>query len=182
MSEEIKDQENVEEVANETTDETVENAATPETQEETSETELEKAQKELAEMEDKFLRLNAELQNIQRRQATERQNLQRYRSQDLATKILPALDNVERALALPEMDDAVRKGLEMIQESLVNALKEEGVTVIETDGAFDPNFHMAVQTVPVEEGKESDTIAQVLQKGYQLHERNLRPAMVVVYQ
>jgi molecular chaperone GrpE len=80
------------------------------------------------------------------------------------------------------LTDDVKKGLEMTHESLLNALKEEGVTEVVAEGAFDPNFHMSVQTVPADDGQETDTIAQVLQKGYQLHERNLRPAMVAVYQ
>ncbi|MCK1259692.1 nucleotide exchange factor GrpE, partial [Streptococcus uberis] len=78
------------------------------------------------EFENKYLRAHAEMQNIQRRANEERQSLQRFRSQDLAKKILPSLDNLERALAVEGLTDDVKKGIEMVQESLIQALKEEG--------------------------------------------------------
>ena len=131
--------------------------------------------------ENKYLRAHAEMQNIQRRANEERQLLQRYRSQDLAKAILPSLDNLERALAVEGLTDDVKKGLEMVQESLIHALKEEGIEEIAADGAFDHNYHMAIQTLPADDEHPADTIAQVFQKGYKLHDRILRPAMVVVY-
>ncbi|MFV0555622.1 MAG: nucleotide exchange factor GrpE [Lactovum sp.] len=144
--------------------------------------ELAKVQKERDEAEDKYLRAHAEMQNLQRRSNEERQNLVKYRSQDLAKSILPALDNLERALAIESLTDDVRRGLEMTQESLISALKNENIIEIPTDGEFDPNFHLAVQTVEVDEEHKENYIQQVLQKGYQLHERVLRPSMVVVAQ
>ena len=100
---------------------------------------------------------------------------------DLAKAILPSLDNLERALAVEGLTDDVKKGLEMVQESLIHALKEEGIEEIATDGEFDHNYHMAIQTLPADDEHPADTIAQVFQKGYTLHDRILRPAMVVVY-
>ena len=180
MSEEIKNEEVKEEEAVETAEEAVETA------EEADETTPEKSELELAneraeDFENKYLRAHAEMQNIQRRANEERQLLQRYRSQDLAKAILPSLDNLERALAVEGLTDDVKKGLEMVQESLIHALKEEGIEEIEADGAFDHNYHMAIQTVPADDEHPADTIAQVFQKGYKLHDRILRPAMVVVY-
>ena len=90
------------------------------------------------------------------------------------------LDNLERALAVEGLTDDVKKGLEMVQESLVHALKEEGIEEIPADGDFDHNYHMAIQTLPADDEHPADTIAQVFQKGYKLHDRILRPAMVVV--
>ncbi|WP_159543138.1 nucleotide exchange factor GrpE [Streptococcus halichoeri] len=142
--------------------------------------ELEAATARAEEFENKYLRAHAEMQNIQRRSNEERQNLQRYRSQDLAKKILPSLDNLERALAVEGLTDDVKKGLEMVQESLIQALKEEGIEEVAVEN-FDHNLHMAVQTLPADEDHPADTIAEVFQKGYKLHERLLRPAMVVVY-
>ena len=130
--------------------------------------------------ENKYLRAHAEMQNIQRRANEERQQLQKYRSQDLAKAILPSLDNLERALAVEGLTEDVRKGLEMVQESLVRALKDEGIEEVEVE-SFDHNLHMAVQTLPADDEHPADTIAEVFQKGYKLHERLLRPAMVVVY-
>ena len=170
MSEEEKD--NVEE----STEEVLEEAIVEEIDE------LTKAQNERDEMEDKFLRARAEMQNIQRRANEERLNLVKYRSQDLAKAILPSLDNLERALAVEGLTDDVRKGLEMVQESLLAALKDEAITEIATEGEFDPNFHLAVQTIEADEEHPANHIQQVLQKGYQLHERVLRPSMVVVAQ
>ncbi|ECB9524125.1 nucleotide exchange factor GrpE, partial [Listeria monocytogenes] len=79
------------------------------------------------------------------------------------------------------LTDDVKKGLEMVQESLIHALKEEGIEEITADGEFDHNYHMAIQTLPADDEHPADTIAQVFQKGYKLHDRILRPAMVVVY-
>lgn len=169
MSEEIKNEEIVEE-----TEGVEELTETPE------KSDLELANERADEFENKYLRAHAEMQNIQRRASEERQSLQRYRSQDLAKKILPSLDNLERALQVEGLSDDVKKGIEMVQESLQQALKEEGVVEVESE-TFDPNLHMAVQTLPADEEHSADTIAEVFQKGYKLHDRLLRPAMVVVY-
>ncbi|WMB28689.1 nucleotide exchange factor GrpE [Streptococcus didelphis] len=151
-----------------------------ETEEKAEKTELELANERAEDFENKYLRAHAEMQNIQRRANEERQSLQRYRSQDLAKKVLPSLDNLERALAVEGLTEDVKKGLEMVQESLVQALKEEGIEEVSVE-SFDHNLHMAVQTLPADEEHPVDTIAQVFQKGYKLHERLLRPAMVIVY-
>lgn len=172
MSEEIKNEEVTEEVE---TEETVEAEEVAPEKDELAEA-LERAE----DFENKYLRAHAEMQNIQRRANEERQQLQRYRSQDLAKAILPSLDNLERALAVEGLTDDVKKGLEMVQESLINALKEEGIEEVETE-TFDHNLHMAVQTLPADDDHPADTIAEVFQKGYKLHERLLRPAMVIVY-
>ena len=187
LTEDIKEEEVKEEEATETTEEVAEGTkeateTTEEVVEETKETsELEEAQARAEEFENKYLRVHAEMQNIQRRAKEERQQLQKYRSQDLAKAILPSLDNLERALAVEGLTDDVKKGLEMVQESLVHALKEEGIEEIPADGAFDHNYHMAIQTLPADDEHPADTIAQVFQKGYKLHDRILRPAMVVVF-
>lgn len=173
MSEEIKNEEVLEEV--EETEETVQD-----TTEAPEKSELDLANERAEDFENKYLRAHAEMQNIQRRANEERQSLQRYRSQDLAKKIIPSLDNLERALAVEGLTEDVKKGIEMVQESLVQALKEEGIEEVPMEN-FDHNFHMAVQTLPADDEHPADTIAQVFQKGYQLHERLLRPAMVVVY-
>lgn len=175
MSEDVKQDDILdEEVVEERVEVTEEVAEAPE------KNELELAQEAAQDFENKYLRAHAEMQNIQRRANEERQTLQRYRSQDLAKKILPSLDNLERALSVDGLTEDVKKGIEMVQDSLLQALKEEGVEEVETT-TFDPNLHMAVQTLPADDDNPADTIAQVFQKGYKLHERLLRPAMVVVY-
>lgn len=141
---------------------------------------------EMEELEDKYLRARAEIANIANRSKNEREQLQKYRSQDLAKKLLPSIDNLERALATDVADDqgaSLKKGVEMVLESLKQALKEEGIEKIPAKGeAFDPNLHQAVQTVPATGELPADTIVEVLQEGYKLHDRVLRPTMVIVAQ
>ncbi|WP_165212357.1 nucleotide exchange factor GrpE [Streptococcus tangpeifui] len=178
MSEDIKKEEVTEETQASETEDKLQTEAAPE--ETTEKTELEAALEKAEDFENKFLRAHAEMQNIQRRANEERQQLQKYRSQDLAKAILPSLDNLERALAVEGLSDDVKKGLEMVQESLIQALKEEGVEEVTVE-SFDHNLHMAVQTLPADDEHPADSIAEVFQKGYKLHDRLLRPAMVVVY-
>ncbi|MCI1290669.1 MAG: nucleotide exchange factor GrpE [Lactobacillus sp.] len=135
---------------------------------------------------DKFLRSQAELQNAQKRYNKERAQLIKYESQNLAKDVLPAVDNLERALAVKADDDAskqLKKGVQMTLDLLVKSLQEHGIKEIKADGEkFDPTLHQAVQTVAAENDDQKDQIVQVLQKGYQYKDRTLRPAMVVVAQ
>ena len=143
-------------------------------------------QKSLEEKEDAYLRLQAELANIQKRNRKEREEAAKFQSQSLAKELIPVIDNLERALSIEVTDkqgENLKAGLEMVMESLRLALKNEGIEVIDPiNEQFDPNYHQAVQTVPVEEGQESETVVMVHQKGYDLHGRVLRPAMVAVAQ
>ena len=137
-------------------------------------------------LEDKFLRSEAENQNMQNRYAKERSQLIKYQSQDLAKDVLPAMDNLERALNA-EVDDndskQLKKGVQMTLDSLVKAMKDHGIVEIKAEGVkFDPTLHQAVQTVPAKGDDQKDHVVKVLQKGYQYKDRTLRPAMVVVAQ
>ncbi|WEV44375.1 nucleotide exchange factor GrpE [Lactobacillus sp. ESL0684] len=138
------------------------------------------------ELEDKFLRSQAEMQNMQTRYNNERTQLIKYESQSLAKDVLPAVDNLERALATKVDDDAsqqLKRGVQMTLDSLVKALKDHGISEIEAENSpFDPTLHQAVQTVTAENDDQKDHVVQVLQKGYQYKDRTLRPAMVVVAQ
>lgn len=147
---------------------------------------LKEKDEKISALEEQVLRISAELANIQKRHARERQDAAKYRSQALAQALLPAIDNLERALSLKVESEEAKKVLEgvtMVKQAIDHALSEEDIQVLDPlDEKFDPNFHHAVQVVPVEEGKEADTIANVLQKGYVLNERVIRPAMVIVRQ
>lgn len=140
----------------------------------------------LQEQEDQYLRAQAEMVNMNQRFQKERAQLQKYRSQDLAKALLPALDNLERALETEVThEDALqlKKGVEMVLENMKQSLKEQGIEEIPALGEiFDPNYHQAVQTVPRQENQHAEEIIQVFQKGYQLEDRILRPAMVIVAQ
>ena len=170
-NEEIEEIEELEE----TTEEAVEEISVEET-----------LKQELSEMEDKFLRAQAEIVNIRNRHNKEREDSAKYRAQNLAKDLLTALDNLDRALEIETNDEhgeSMKKGIEMVREGMLHAFKEAGVQEIASLGqTFDPNKHHAVQTIPLSEGQESDEIVQVLQKGYILHDRILRPAMVIVAQ
>ncbi|OAM71841.1 nucleotide exchange factor GrpE [Aerococcus loyolae] len=148
--------------------------------------ELQSIKKELEEKNDQILRLSAEIKNIQRRNNKERQDAAKYRSQHLAEKLLGAVDNLERALTIEADDEASRsmkRGIEMVLESIQSAFNDEEIKTIDPKGEkFDPNFHQSVSSVPANDGQESDTIVEVYQKGYVIKDRVLRPAMVVVAQ
>lgn len=148
--------------------------------------ELAKVKAELEEMENKYLRVQAEMANIKKRNAKEREDAAKFRAQSLATELLPVIDNLERALTIEVTDEqgkSLKKGIEMVMETFNAALKKEGIEAIDPlNEPFDPNFHQAIQTVPVEEGQTSETVVQVFQKGYDLNGRVLRPAMVIVAQ
>lgn len=150
------------------------------------EAKLTKLQDEKSALEDKFLRSQAEMQNMQNRYNNERAQLIKYESQSLAKDVLPAMDNLERALATKVDDEAskqLKKGVQMTLDSLVKAMKDHGISEIVADGVkFDPNLHQAVQTVDAENDEQKDHVVQVLQKGYLYKDRTLRPAMVVVAQ
>ena len=118
--------------------------------------------------------------------AKERAQLIKYESQSLAKEVLPAMDNLERALAVKADDEAAKqlqKGVQMTLDSLVKSMKDQGITEIKAEGeTFDPFLHQAVQTIAAENDEQKDRVVKVLQKGYQYKDRTLRPAMVVVAQ
>lgn len=137
------------------------------------------------ENEEKYLRLYAEFENYKRRIQKENEINKIYQAQRVLTDILPAIDNIERALQIEGDDEtfkSLQKGVQMVHESLINVLKDNGLEVIKTEGeAFDPNIHQAV----VQDDNpdfESGEITQELQKGYKLKDRVLRPSMVKVNQ
>ncbi|WP_313470295.1 nucleotide exchange factor GrpE [Carnobacterium sp.] len=177
-------------VNEEVVDEAVELNKQPEDSKEASEEnqvdEVTQLKADLAEKEDQYLRLQAELANIRKRNQKEKEDAAKYRSQSLATELLPVIDNLERALAIEVTDEEgqnLKKGLEMVMDSFKTALEHEGIEVIDPlNQPFDPNYHQAIQTAPLEEGQEANTVVNVFQKGYSLKERILRPAMVIVAQ
>lgn len=137
-------------------------------------------------LEDKYLRAEAEIQNMNARFKKEQSQLLKYDGQSLAKDILPVMDNLKRALEI-EVDDEsgqqLKKGIQMVHDHLSEALTKNGVTEIESlNQKFNPAVHQAVQSVAVEDGQQPDTVVKVLQAGYQLKDRVLRPAMVVVAQ
>ena len=141
----------------------------------------EKYEAELAEKENRYLRLQADFENFRRRTRQEKEELAAVVTQNLLKDMLPFLDNFERALAAEGSDEGgLRAGVEMMYKQMVEALKKEGLEYIETkDKPFDPNFHQAVMRVEDAE-KEDGTIVAELQKGYMVKGRVIRPSMVQV--
>lgn len=141
----------------------------------------EKFEAELAEKENRYLRLQADFENFRRRTRQEKEELAAVVTQNLLKDLLPFLDNFERALAAEATDaDSLKAGVEMMYKQLVEALKKEGLEYIETkDKPFDPNFHQAVMRVENSD-KEDGAIVAELQKGYMVKGRVIRPSMVQV--
>lgn len=156
------------------------------TKQEAVQAKLNEVTKKLDETEDKYLRAEAEIANMQTRYKKEQERLLKYQGQSIAKAILPAVDNLNRALESEVEDESskqLKKGIEMVANDIKNALSSNGVVQMQAlNQKFDPKFHQAVKTVPVEKGQEAETIVQVYQEGYLLKDRVLRPAMVVVAQ
>ena len=134
-----------------------------------------------AEESERYMRLMAEFQNFKRRAAREKSDIHAYANERIVSDLLPVLDNFERALNT-ETDEfeAYAKGMELIFEQLKTALEKAGVKEIEALGCdFDPNVHNAVMTDNTDE-YENDKISKVLQKGYKLNDKVVRPSMVAV--
>jgi molecular chaperone GrpE len=143
---------------------------------------LAEAESKASEYKDGWARSQAEFQNYKKR--IERDNELTYASMkgDIIKKVLPALDDLERALQNRPADDAWASGIELIARKLQNILESEGVKRIEAKGAaFDPNFHEAITHEP-SDGVESEHVIDVVQNGYMLGERVIRPALVRVAQ
>jgi len=165
--------------------EVVEQEESPSNKDEELETyneEVENLQKEKEELYQRFLRAQAEFDNFKKRSIKERESAAKYKSQDLATELLPAIDNFERALQVEvdESNKGLLEGISMVYRQLIDALKSQGIEAIESVGKeFDPNIHQAVMQVE-DESMDSNVVVEELQKGYLIKDRVIRPAMVKV--
>ena len=128
----------------------------------------------------RYLRLMADFQNYKRRVEKEKTDLYSYANEKLVTEMLDVIDNFERALEHEEVGDGFKEGMEMIFKQLSDVLKKAGLAEIPALGEeFDPNFHNAVMTEETEE-YESGKVSGVMQKGYTLNGKVIRPSMVKV--
>jgi molecular chaperone GrpE len=139
-------------------------------------------EKERDEHLDDLKRLAAEFDNYRKRMARDQQSLAARAHERLVKELLPALDDLERTLAAAVSEDggALLEGVKLVHRELKEALEKEGLAEIETNGRFDPHVHEALLSQPSD--KEEGAIVDVLQKGYRLGDRVLRPARVVVSQ
>lgn len=128
----------------------------------------------------RYVRLMADFQNYKKRVEKEKKDLYSYANEKLVTELLDVLDNFERALDQEGQGDSFKEGMEMIFKQLSDVLKKSGLAEIPALGEeFDPNFHNAVMNEETDE-YESGTVSGVMQKGYTLNGKVIRPSMVKV--
>ena len=137
-------------------------------------------QAERDELFDRLQRVAADFDNFRKRAAREQADTVARANERLVKELLPVLDDLGRALeAAAEHEEAkLEEGVRLVHRSLVSLLEREGLATIETDGRFDPHVHEALLSQPSEQ--EEGSILQVIQPGYRLGDRVLRPARVVV--
>jgi len=134
----------------------------------------------MAELEDRLLRVAADFDNYKKRAAREREEYVAHANERLLKELLPVLDDLERALdAVGQHEEAtVEEGVRLVHRSLASLLEKNGVREIATEGKFDPHVHEALLSQPSE--AEEGSVIDVVQKGYTLGDRVVRPARVVI--
>ncbi|MBI5528312.1 MAG: nucleotide exchange factor GrpE [Deltaproteobacteria bacterium] len=146
-------------------------------------TEIDRLLAECAEMKDKALRAAAELENFRRRVLREKEDFQKFAAEAILRDLLPVADHVDAAMShMGESPDlaTLREGVEITYRGFLDVLRKKGVVPIDSKGmTFDPNIHEAVQMEPSDEVPPSCVVREV-RRGYMLHDRLLRPALVVV--
>ena len=143
---------------------------------------LEETVAKASEYKDSWMRSQAEFQNYRKRIERDNDMLRVHMKGDIVKKILPVLDDLERALQNRPADESWANGIELIVRKFQGVLESEGIKRIEAEGAeFDPNFHEAISNEPNDEVESGHVIA-VVQNGYMLAERVIRPALVRVAQ
>ena len=153
----------------------------------TNAAELEERLAEVERERDEYLndlkRVAADFENYRKRVARDQEGLVARAHERLVKELLPVLDDLERALeAAAQHEEAkLEEGVRLVHRELVEALAREGLIEVETDGQFDPHVHEALLSQP-DDDKESGAILDVLQKGYRIGDRVVRPARVIVVQ
>ena len=143
---------------------------------------LAEAQAKIAELQDAFIRAKAETENVRRRAQEDVQKAHKFAIESFAEHLLPVMDSLEAAIAHDSDDLAkVREGVDLTLRQLTSALEKGRVVAISPVGEkFDPHRHQAISMVPSDQ--EANTVVNVLQKGYVIADRVLRPALVTVSQ
>lgn len=133
------------------------------------------------ELNDKYQRLQAEYANYRRRTQQEKETIGVFANEKIITELIPVIDSMERALdACENKEDTMYKGISLVHKQLIDTLVKFGVEEIEAESKeFDPNLHLAVMQESVD-GVEANQIVMVLQKGYKLGTKVVRPSMVKV--
>jgi molecular chaperone GrpE len=176
---EVENEVEVEESSDETTTDIEEGTA-----EKNESNPLEEAQAEAADWKDKYLRAHADFENTKKRLEKDKTNAVVYANESFAKDILAVMDSFENALNSMESSEEssevftqMKEGVNLTYEQLKKMLEKNSITQIECEGEFDPEVHQAIMQVESETHETGD-IVQVMQKGYMIKERVLRPAMV----
>jgi grpE len=168
------------ELEKEIREETTEEVENKESDQNSSEEVENKVNSEIEELKNQLLRLQADFVNYKNRTEREKSNSIILANEGLILKLLPVLDNFNRAFAHVNLGDDAVKGFVMIKDQFESILKSEMVEEIESDGAtFDPNLHNAVMTES-KEGVESGIVLETFEKGYKIKDKVIRPSMVKV--
>jgi len=166
--------------------ETVKNETEELTEEERLRKELAEAEENIADREDKYLRLSAEFDNYRKRTMKEKAELIKSAGEKVITAILPVLDDMERAIRTmkkTEDADALLEGVELIYNKFLKVLGQEGLKKIETEGKdFDTDYHEAIAMVPAPDEESKGKILDCVQTGYTLNDKVIRHAKVAVAQ
>lgn len=139
------------------------------------------AEKTIAELKDTMLRERADIENRRRRLQRELDQARRFANEGLLRELLPVCDNLEHGMAVDtDNASALREGMQLTLKSLNKVIDDHGLKVVDPAGQpFDPELHQAMSMVPTDE-QAPDTVVTVMQKGYVLNDRLLRPALVMV--
>jgi molecular chaperone GrpE len=142
------------------------------------------AEEKLAEMQDKYLRLSAEFDNYRKRTLREKIDMSKYAGENLILKLLPVMDDFERAISHMVISTdctSMKEGIDLIYIKFTDFLKQNGVREIESlNCSFDVDLHDAVANLPVPEEEKKGKIVDVIQKGYYLQDKVIRHSKVVI--
>ena len=143
--------------------------------------ELEEAKRMAGECQERMLRMQAEMENLRKRAQRDLSNAHKFAIEKFAGELLQVKDSLELGLGAGDVKaEKLREGTELTLKMLVSTMQKFSIEEVDPAGeAFDPNLHQAMTTQESHE-HEPNTVIQVMQKGYTLHERLLRPAMVIV--
>lgn len=154
----------------------------PEAQTDASASQLAKAEEQITDLKDKYLRLFSEFDNFRKRTAKEKLDMQQTASESLMVALLPIIDDFERAIKASENATdiaAVKEGVDLVYKKMLHILQQRGLKPMQAQGvAFDSDIHEAIAQVPAGDDKRNQVI-EVVEKGYYLHEKPIRVAKVV---
>jgi len=145
---------------------------------------LKSAEEKLSEMQDRYVRLSAEFDNYRKRTLREKMELSKYATEDLLLKIIPLMDDFDRALTHMETGTgivAMKDGIDLIYNKFSEFLKQNGIREIESmNTVFNVDLHDAIAKIPVQEEDKKGKVIDVVQKGYYIYDKVLRHSKVVV--